>query len=143
MSSVESNSNSNIPPAEPERKPGSSAGLVVLSLVLLAGLVWAMAPSRAKFEPAPLRPPTAGCPKYAPDFVPSDATDIPGVDLNSLSKTQRNHFLYRLNMEPCPCGCNTSIATCRINHPACPVCKDLAEKILAEERQGPVAAPGK
>jgi hypothetical protein len=138
MSSVESNSSSTPPPAAPESKPGSSAGLVVLSLVLLAGLVWAMAPARAKFEPAPLRPPAAGCPKYAPDFVPSDATDIPGVDLNSLSKTQRNRVLYRLNMEPCPCGCKTSIAACRINHPACPLCKNLVEKISAEERQAPV-----
>jgi hypothetical protein len=107
----------------------------VLTLVLLAGLVWALAPGRAKFAPAPLRPTIAGCPKYTPDFVPSDATEIPGVDLSSLSKTQRNRVLYRLNMEPCPCGCNSSIAACRISHPACPLCKGLVEKIIAEERQ--------
>ena len=107
----------------------------MVSLVLLAALVWAMAPGRARFEPAALRPPPAGCPKYSPEFVPSDATEIPGVDLSSLSNVQRNHILYRLNMEPCPCGCNTSIAACRINHPACPVCKELVEKIVAEERQ--------
>ena len=133
MSSNESNSNSAPPPAAPKGKPRSSAGLVALSLILLAGLVWAMAPARAKFQPAPLRPAPAGCPQTAPDFVPSDATGVPGVDLSSLSKAQRNHVLYRLNMEPCPCGCNTSIAACRINHPTCPLCKDLVEKIVAEE----------
>lgn len=133
MSSNESNSNSALPPTAPEGKLRSSAGLVALSLILLAGLVWAMAPARAKFEPAPLRPAPAGCPQTAADFVPSDATEVPGVDWSSLSKAQRNHVLYRLNMEPCPCSCNSSIAACRINHPTCPLCKDLVEKIVAEE----------
>jgi hypothetical protein len=133
MSSNESNSNSALPPTAPEGKPHSFAGLVALSLILLAGLVWAMAPARAKFAPAPLRPVPAGCPQTAPDFVPSDATEVPGIDWSPLSKAQRNHILYRLNMEPCPCGCNTSIATCRINHPTCPLCEDLVKKIVAEE----------
>jgi len=133
MSSNEFNSNSPLPPTTSEGKPRSSAGLVALSLILLAGLVWAMAPARGKFEPATLQPTPAGCPQTAPDFVPSDATEVPGVDGSSLSKAQRNHILYRLNMEPCPCGCNSSIAACRINHPTCPLCKDLVEKIVAEE----------
>ena len=133
MSSSESNSNSASPSAPPEGKPRSPVGLVVVSLLLLAALVWAMAPSRARFKPAPLRLVSAECSQPVPDFVPSDATEIPGVDLSSLSQAQRNHVLYRLNMEPCPCGCNTSIAACRINHPACPVCKDLVAKIVAEE----------
>jgi hypothetical protein len=133
MSSDESNSNSSAPPAAPQGKPYSSAGLVALSVALLAGLVWAMAPTRARFQPAPLRPPPAGCPQAVPDFVPSDATEVPDVDLSSLSKAQRNHVLYRLNMEPCPCGCNTSIAACRIKHPTCPLGKDLVEKIVTEE----------
>lgn len=133
MSSNESNSSSTPPPEAPTGKPGSSAGLVALCLILLAGLVWAMAPSRAKFAPAPLQPVPAGCPQTTPTFVPSDATEIPGVDLSSLSPAQRNHALYRLNMEPCPCGCNTSIAACRIGHPTCPLCKNLVEKIVAEE----------
>lgn len=133
MFSGGSNSNNATPPAAPEGKPRSSAGLVVLSLILLAGLVWAMAPVRAKFEPAPLRPAPAGCPRTARDFTPSDATEVPGVDLSSLSKLQRNRVLYRLNMEPCPCGCNTSIAVCRISHPTCSLCKGLVEKIVAEE----------
>jgi hypothetical protein len=133
MSSNESNSNSAPSPSAPEGKPASSSRLVALSLILLACLVWAMAPTRAKFEPAPLRPALAGCAQPAPAFVPSDATEVPGLDLSALSKAQRNHVLYRLNMEPCPCGCNISIAACRITHPTCPVCKNLVEKIVAEE----------
>jgi hypothetical protein len=115
--------------------------LTVLSLILLAGLVWAMAPGRAKFQPAPMRALPAGCPQTTADFVPSDATEIPGVDWGSLSKAQRNHVLFRLNMEPCPCGCNTSIAACRINHPTCPLCKDLVDKIVAEESETGSPAP--
>ncbi len=107
--------------------------MVALSLILLAGLVWAMSPSRVKVAPAPLRNVPAGCPRAVADFVPTDATEVPGVDLSSLSKAQRNHLLLRLNMEPCPCGCNTSIAACRISHPTCPLCKALVEKIVAEE----------
>ena len=133
MSSNESNSNNPTPPSAPEGNPRSSAALVALSLILLAGLVWAMAPARARFQPAPLHPAPAGCPRGATDFVPSDATEIPGAELSSFSTAQRNHLFYRLNMEPCPCGCNTSIAACRISHPTCPMGKDLVERIVAEE----------
>jgi hypothetical protein len=104
-----------------------------LSVILLAALVWAMAPARAKFQPAALRPVPAGCPQTIADFVPSDATDVPNADLRMLSPAQRNHVLFRLNMEPCPCGCNTSIAVCRASHPTCPLGKDLVQKILADE----------
>jgi len=142
MSSDGSNSNKVLPPTTPVGKTRSSAGWVALSLILLAGFVWAMAPARARFAPAPLRPMPAGCPRTATEFVPSDATGVPGADLSSLSKTQRNHVLYRLNMEPCPCGCKTSIAACRISHPTCPVCKDLVEKIIAEESGAGSQQPG-
>ena len=141
MSSDESNSNSASPPAAPDGKPRNSAGLLVLSLVLLAGLVWAMAPGRAKFQPAPLRPVPPGCPQTVADFVPSDATDVPGVDWRALTAAQRNRVLFRLNMEPCPCGCKTSIAVCRGAHPACPLCADLVNKIVAEERAGGSTQP--
>ena len=136
MSSNDSNSNSTPPPQAPDGTRRGSAGTVALSLILLAALVWAMAPGRAKFAPAPLRPVPPGCPLKAPDFVPSDATEVSGVDLISLSAAQRNRVLFRLNMEPCPCNCNNSIAACRINHPNCPLGKELVEKIMAEERKG-------
>jgi len=102
-----------------------------------------MMPDHREFRPAPLRPVPAGCPKNLPDFVPSDATEVPGIDLSTFSQTQRNHILFRVNMEPCPCGCNTSIVACRISHPACAACKEAVDKILAEERSGAGAGPSK
>lgn len=141
MPSDESNSSSAPAPETPAKKPVNPVGLVVLSLLLMAGLVWVMAPTRARFQPAPLRPPPAGCPRTAADFVPSDVTDMPNEGFRALTPAQRNHVLFRLNMEPCPCGCNTSIAVCRLSHPSCPVCNDLADKIIAEEKNGTTAAP--
>ena len=133
MSSNESSSSSSPTASTPEGKSRSPAAVLVVTLGLLGGLVLAMVPPRAGFQPAPLRPVPPGCPKAALDFVPSDATEIPGSDLSSLSKVQRNRVLFRVNMEPCPCSCNTSIVACRANHPTCPLCKDLVEKIIAEE----------
>jgi hypothetical protein len=143
MSSSESNLSSAPPPTPPQNKPQSSLVLAALTLGLLGALVWAMAPARSKFTPAPLLPVPNGCPKNLPDFVPSDVTEAPSVDLKSFSNEQRNHILFRLNMEPCPCGCNLSIAACRISHTTCPVCKGLVEKIVAEERQAPSVASGR
>jgi hypothetical protein len=111
--------------------------MVALSVVLLGGLVWAIAPGRARFTPAPLRPVPAGCPQAAPDFTPSDITEIPGVDLSSFSKEQRSHLLYRLNMEPCPCKCNVSVAACRMSHTNCPLCGELVKKMVEDERATP------
>ncbi len=133
MPSSESNLSSASPSAAPSPKRPSSFGIVAVALVLFAALVWAMAPGRARFTPAPLRPVPSGCPLNTPSFVPSDLTEIPGVDWSKFSTAQRNHLLYRLNMEPCPCGCNSSVAACRLGHPTCPVCKGLAEKMIAEE----------
>jgi len=47
---------------------------------------------------------------------------------------ERLRVLRRLNFEPCPCGCNQSIAECRANNPQCKVCRSLAEKVVAEVR---------
>jgi len=143
LSSSESSSSSHPPPAPAEKRHVGSLVTVALSLGLLALLVWAMLPARGKLQPAPLRPVPADCPKDLPNFVPSDATEIPGLDPSTLSKEQRNHILFRLNMEPCPCGCNLSIAACRINHPACSACKEAIAKILAEERNGVTSLGGK
>jgi len=133
MSSSDSASTNPAPTPGPQGSPRTSAVSVAVCLILLAALVWAMAPSRARFEPAPLRKVALGCAQVAHDFVGTDLTEVPGVDLSSLTAAQRNRVLYRLNMEPCPCSCNASIAACRINHPTCPLCKDLVEKIVAEE----------
>ena len=103
-------------------------------MALLAALVWGLMPARPNLKPAPLQPKSPDCPKTEADFVPTNYTEIPGLELDSLSAAQRNHVLFRLNMEPCPCGCNKSIAYCLQNHPACKAAKQVAEKILADER---------
>ena len=62
------------------------------------------------------------------------ATDIPGIDLASLTPEQKTLALNRLNDEPCDCGCGFTIAQCRINDSTCAVSPKLAEKIMAEVR---------
>ena len=62
------------------------------------------------------------------------ATDIPGVDLSTLTAEQKTLALKRLNEEACGCGCGLTIASCRINDSTCAVSPKLAEKVLAEVR---------
>src|SRR4051812_42277418 len=45
----------------------------------------------------------------------AQATDVPGLELNTLTATQRTAALKRLNDEPCTCGCGLTVAQCRIN----------------------------
>jgi len=66
----------------------------------------------------------------------AQATDIPGLDLASLTPAQRTAALKRLNAEPCGCGCGLTIAQCRINDSTCAVSPPLAEKIVAEIKSG-------
>jgi len=117
--------------------PDSSRGAAIYLLVtlgVLAALVWALRPSRPNVRPAPLRPLDAACPHLDGQFTPTNLTELPGLDLASLSKERRNHVLLRLNMELCPCGCNSSIAYCLVSHAHCGRCRELAQKIIAEER---------
>jgi hypothetical protein len=106
--------------------------MVVVTLGLLGALVWALHPEQPRLTPAPLVPVPSECPKVQQEFIPSNYTDLPGVPPEGLSREQRSRALYRLNMEPCTCGCALSVAACRVLHPACAVSKKLAEKIIAE-----------
>ena len=130
MPSSASNSSEPDGPAQPR----TGVALLVLALGALAGLVWAISPARPNLKPAPLRPQPSGCPRLPVEFVPTNSTEVPGVPMDSLTKEQKEHALLRMNMEPCPCGCNLSIAGCLVEHPQCPVAKGLAQKIVAEER---------
>jgi hypothetical protein len=129
-------------PNEPglARPPESSRGAVIyllVTLAVLAAFVWALRPDRLSLKPAPLRAQDAACPQLEGQFTPTNLTEVPGLEeLASLSKQRRNHVLLRLNMEPCPCGCNTSLAYCLATHARCEKCKELAQKIIAEERAG-------
>ena len=64
------------------------------------------------------------------------ATEIPGVELASLTPEQKTTVLNRLNDEPCGCGCGMTIAQCRINDSTCAVSPKLAAEILAAVKAG-------
>lgn len=59
-------------------------------------------------------------------------TEIPGVDLASLSKTQRVDALQKLNATPCTCGCDLTVAKCRVDDPSCGVSLPLAREIVRQ-----------
>jgi thiol-disulfide isomerase/thioredoxin len=70
------------------------------------------------------------------------ATELPGVDMSKLTPEQKKVALHRLNAESCTCGCNLTLAQCRINDTGCDTSQSLAEKIVAEV-SGKGRIPGK
>ncbi len=62
----------------------------------------------------------------------AQATQIPGVDLSMLSPERRTEALRRLNSEPCPCGCDNTVAKCRVDDPSCAKSLPLAQRIVQE-----------
>jgi thiol-disulfide isomerase/thioredoxin len=60
------------------------------------------------------------------------ATELPGVELASLSPEQKIAALHALNAESCSCGCKLTLAQCRIYDSACRTSKDRAAKIVAD-----------
>lgn len=138
MSSTESAS------SEPGGAPGPASGptrgsvaLVAVTLALLAALAWALKPDRADFKPATLEPPPEDCPKVQREFLPSNVTEILEPSLAGLTPARKNRALYRLNMEPCTCGCSLSVAACRVHNLDCKISKELAEIIITEVRAEP------
>jgi len=134
-----SNSTEPAPPPPPASTSGPTRGAiatVVVAMALLAALVWGLTPRRVNLKPAPLDPLPQGCPKVVREFVPSNVTEIPALPLADLTPAQRQRALYRMNFEPCNCGCNASIAYCRVNNPQCEISRKAAEKIIAEVRGG-------
>jgi len=63
----------------------------------------------------------------------AQATEIPGLDLSKLTPERRTTALKRLNAEGCTCGCNLTVAQCRINDATCPISPTIAQKIVDEE----------
>jgi thiol-disulfide isomerase/thioredoxin len=72
------------------------------------------------------------------------ATDLPDVDMKGLTAEQKTAVLKRLNSESCTCGCNLTIAQCRINDSTCAISTKLAEEIVKEvkTRLRPPPLPG-
>ena len=65
----------------------------------------------------------------------AQATKIPGVDLDILSPAAKAECLKQLNTDHCTCGCNLTLAACRINDPTCSISLPLAQKIAAAAAQ--------
>ena len=65
----------------------------------------------------------------------AEATDVPGLSLDTLTPEQKIAALKRLNDEKCDCGCGLTLAQCRINDPSCTVSLPIAEKIVVEARK--------
>jgi thiol-disulfide isomerase/thioredoxin len=66
----------------------------------------------------------------------ANATELPGVDFKGLSPDEKRAALKRMNSETCTCGCNVTIAQCRINDSTCATSQKLAENIVNDVRAG-------
>ena len=60
----------------------------------------------------------------------AQALDIPGVDLSRLSPAKRREAIEKLNAESCTCGCDLTIARCRVDDPTCGVSLPIARRIV-------------
>ena len=74
----------------------------------------------------------------------AQAKEIPGVDLTKMTPAQRTEAIKAMNSENCTCGCELTIAACRINDPSCsislPLAQKLAERIAKGEKVTPAVA---
>src|SRR2546423_3287148 len=60
----------------------------------------------------------------------AQAMTIPGVDLAALPVAKRIEALQKLNRQPCTCGCDLTVAKCRVDDPTCGVSLPLARQIV-------------
>ena len=58
------------------------------------------------------------------------ATQLPGVDLSKLTPEQRALALHKFNAESCNCGCQYTLAQCRIWDRNCNASKEATTKII-------------
>jgi thiol-disulfide isomerase/thioredoxin len=81
------------------------------------------------------------------------ATMLPGVNTDSLTPEERAAALHKFNAENCTCGCQMTLAQCRIYDPACKYSKDRCAAIVKEvavkkpaakpdDAGAPAASPG-
>jgi thiol-disulfide isomerase/thioredoxin len=60
----------------------------------------------------------------------AQAIDIPGVDLSGFSPAKRTEALQKLNAQSCTCGCDLTVARCRVDDPNCGVSLPIAKQIV-------------
>ena len=65
------------------------------------------------------------------------ASELPGVDFSRLTPQQKQTALHQFNAETCTCGCNFTLAQCRIYDRNCATSKARTEKIVAQVSNGP------
>ena len=58
------------------------------------------------------------------------ATQLPGVDLSKLTPEQKTQAFHKFNAESCNCGCQYTLAQCRIWDRNCNVSKEATTKII-------------
>ncbi len=61
---------------------------------------------------------------------------IPGVDLSKFPPAKRVEALQKLNAQSCTCGCDLTVAKCRVDDPTCGVSLPLAREIVAQIASG-------
>jgi len=59
-----------------------------------------------------------------------NAMELPGVDLSKLTPEQKKTALRQLNEQECTCGCDLTLAQCRINDTSCSVSPGLAKHLV-------------
>jgi cytochrome c biogenesis protein CcmG/thiol:disulfide interchange protein DsbE len=69
------------------------------------------------------------------------ASELPGVDMTSLTPAQKTVALRRMNEETCTCGCKYTLAQCRIFDSACHISKERTGKIVEESASGTSPSP--
>jgi thiol-disulfide isomerase/thioredoxin len=62
---------------------------------------------------------------------------IPGIDLATMPAGKRAEALQKLNAASCTCGCDLTVAKCRVDDPACGVSLPLARKIVEQIASAP------
>ena len=120
----------------PRSNRGSGRTLVwaAVALAALAAFAFWLNFPQPHFVPAPLDPvrQLTDCPKTLRAFVPTNATEIPEVPSEGVPVEEKDSMVFRANMDACPCGCQLSLAACRINYPACRRSAEQLKKIVAE-----------
>jgi thiol-disulfide isomerase/thioredoxin len=58
------------------------------------------------------------------------ASELPGVSFAGLTDAQKKEALHKLNAQNCTCGCQMTLAQCRISDPSCDVSDAMAAKVV-------------
>lgn len=120
-------------------RSGWYAALVLSVVVIFIGILWYNDNNipnaiRATSILPPLRAPFNSSGDAG--IIPTTYTEIPGVDLSTLSDSQRRIVLKKTNSQGCTCGCGYTIASCRHLDTACGTSLPLAQQIVAQVHAG-------